>query len=140
MGPACPVCGKPVGARGLGRRYRDPSGRRCRRCGAVFRLRANGETFGVAGVFVFSALVLAPVWMFVPGAGESTLGLAVSAWLLAALGLGLWIGLKTRRVLPAGDRCAACGYDITGCAGHACPECGVSFFAKPPSPGVGDSG
>ena len=65
-----------------------------------------------------------------------------SAWLtiipyalvLLAVPVGAILGARTRRSLPPGDRCAQCGYDITNCTGNECPECGVSFFVKPPLP------
>ena len=44
MGPKCPTCRLPVGVKGMARRYREQRGRRCRRCGAVFRIYADEQT------------------------------------------------------------------------------------------------
>ncbi|MCA9281829.1 MAG: hypothetical protein H6812_05370 [Phycisphaeraceae bacterium] len=138
MGPRCPTCRQPVGLKGMAARYRDKRGRRCRRCGTVFTIHAEERSFALA-----AALVL--IILFIGGTTASLLESTIrfrSAWLtiipyalvLLAVPVGAILGARTRRALPPGDRCAQCGYDITNCTGNECPECGVSFFVKPPLP------
>jgi hypothetical protein len=54
-------------------------------------------------------------------------GFALDTAFYAAIALTLWSapGLIRRRLRRARGRCPACGYDLKGNAGTACPECGA---------------
>jgi len=41
---------------------------------------------------------------------------------------------QRRMPRPAGDRCARCGYDLTGNVSGTCPECGMPLPAADPQP------
>lgn len=139
MGPKCPCCKSRIRIGHLARRHRKPRGTQCAVCGAVFRLYADGGTFAAAAGLAMLILVLGAVAVSLISStaaiDSSVPRVLLGGVLIGAVCVGAWTAAKTRRLLPAGDRCAACGYDISGCRGNECPECGVSFFVKPPVPG-----
>ncbi|HRQ72074.1 MAG TPA: hypothetical protein PLU35_03505 [Phycisphaerales bacterium] len=67
----------------------------------------------------FRALPLRPLW---PG-----LALNAAAWSAVWLVLLTAPGAIRRRRRRARGLCEHCGYDLAGCTGPACPECGVAW-------------
>jgi hypothetical protein len=69
----------------------------------------------------------------VPGGTQEQYEVVIPHALAVALLLlvpAAWLGVRWRRDGGRSDRCPACGYDLRGSEGAACPECGGSDPGK----------
>lgn len=110
------------------------------------KMREPGSSLGQLFLFALAAFVLPMLILTLALIGAFAVALAaevgwtrgyVLAWSLGLLGAAVGIEVCLVRTLmvtarrEANHMCLRCGYDLSGCAGGICPECGDTFLDRP---------